>query len=1121
MKKLILFIALFFWLSADSFASHIRAGDLTAVRISEVGLTYRFTATIYTDDEGVPPDEEVEFLFGVSPDEQPQLFRRVLQRPVGNSTTMNVYEAEFTFPGPGEYKVSVVIRQRNQGILNIPNSDNTAFCIESTFLITPFLGLNAAPILTIPPVDFLAKVGIKYIHNPGAYDPDGDSLSYSLTICKKAPNKLVDVYYWLDDPRFEGKREDFPDQPAILTLDSITGDLVWDAPFTPGEYNVAFYVDEWRDGVRIGRVNRDIQIIVKPNPNEQPQIIAPDTCVIATSQVFSKIIASDPDSNLIALKAYGELFQPRQQGDTASFDTLGLQPPNGYEEGVFTWNTVCQDVRENPYFVIYKVEDFPIPASNKLTNTATQKITVVAPPPDLQMITVNALEQNATLNWGDYPCTNASHFTIWRRIESAGFEPDTCVTGIPEGLYTQIAQIDDIFSHQFTDDNDGKGLERGKRYCYRMLAHYPNGTESIVSQEICIFLQPLKPYITNVSIEATAQDTGKIFVRWVKPIDLDTLQFPPPYTFRLARATGYAGTENYTAFPQEFAENDTTFLDSLLNTQNLVYNYRVMFFSDGNLVDSSEVASSVRLLAQGTTEAITLNWQAEVPWNNRTPDFPTHYIYREKLDSAGAFYLIDSVDVTQNGFSYTDVGKFNNEPLKLRENYCYYVTTYGAYDTDSIFRPLLNKSQIACANLVLDTIKPLIYLTNVSIQKTAIDEGEILVRWTKALRIDATLFQPPYTYKLLRAKGFAGNQEMDTIPQIFNFLDTTFLDKSLNTSDSVYHYRVLFYYRDTLIAQSETASSVRLTASVAGASVQLNWQAETPWNNRTNYKHLIYRKNTIGNFEFLDSIDVQANTFSYFDDNDGNLLEEKKEYCYYVTTLGTYFMDSIPEPLHNQSQEICVITQDTTSPCPPVLSLESIDCQELANQNPTDCPENEYTNSLRWQVATASECDPEIAGYNLYFKRRENDKFEILVQNLLSLNFMHQNLNSVAGCYAVSALDFEGNESLLSNLVCADNCPIYDVPNIFTPNNDGKNDVFTPLRCPRFVKTALIRIYSRWGQKIFETDNPNINWNGETSNGVKAGNGMYFYDIRLTFERLDSADEEAETIIKGWVELLK
>ena len=71
--------------------------------------------------------------------------------------------------------VSYFEQNRNDGILNMDNSIDTPFFIETEILIDPFFGLNNTPVLLIPPIDNGA-VGIKYIHNPGAFDTDGDSL---------------------------------------------------------------------------------------------------------------------------------------------------------------------------------------------------------------------------------------------------------------------------------------------------------------------------------------------------------------------------------------------------------------------------------------------------------------------------------------------------------------------------------------------------------------------------------------------------------------------------------------------------------------------------------------------------------------------------------------------------------------------------------------------------------------------------------------------------------------------------------------------------------------------------------------------------------------------------------
>lgn len=75
------------------------------------------------------------------------------------------------------------------------------------------------------------------------------------------------------------------------------------------------------------------------------------------------------------------------------------------------------------------------------------------------------------------------------------------------------------------------------------------------------------------------------------------------------------------------------------------------------------------------------------------------------------------------------------------------------------------------------------------------------------------------------------------------------------------------------------------------------------------------------------------------------------------------------------------------------------------------------------------------------------------------------------------------------------NCgfPVY-IPNAFTPNNDGRNDVF---RIPGLHSQHLLNltVYNRFGEKIFNTSDPSKGWNG-MRNGVLQQAGTYIYLIR-------------------------
>lgn len=82
------------------------------------------------------------------------------------------------------------------------------------------------------------------------------------------------------------------------------------------------------------------------------------------------------------------------------------------------------------------------------------------------------------------------------------------------------------------------------------------------------------------------------------------------------------------------------------------------------------------------------------------------------------------------------------------------------------------------------------------------------------------------------------------------------------------------------------------------------------------------------------------------------------------------------------------------------------------------------------------------------------------------------------------------------------------LPNIFTPNNDGVNDLFLA----KGVYDFSLQIFNRWGNVVFKSDAPGTWWDGKSENGKDVPDGVYFYI-------LNAADRNE--MFKGTVELIR
>lgn len=664
LKKALIYIILLFF-TIPLWATHQRSGEITYEHL--YGLTYRFTIITYTYTPSPADRPEIEVFWG---DGSTSIIPRYAKNNMENDISRNVYIGEHTYAGNGIYTISFEDPNRNAGIVNIPNSVNIPFYIESTLIINPFLGSNNSPDLLNPPIDN-GCTNIPYYHNPGAYDSDGDSLSFSLITCRGYEGEDIPGYT-------------LPHASSHISIDPVTGDFVWDSPTMAGEYNIAILIQEWRQGVLIGSVVRDMQITISACNNRPPIIEASDTCVTAGTLIHMPITATDPDGGEVTLTATGSCFQipsPAYFPGNSS-----VSPVSSF----FTWQTSCGHISASPYSVFFKAVDSGPQVA--LSNYKTIYITVVAPKPD--NLEAFAIGNSIHLSWDSYNCTNGIGFKIYRRNGSNPFEPAECETGMPDDQgYYLIGTINNIYDTSFIDNGSVRPLYHGNEYCYRITAFFADGAESYVSDEVCTRLLNDAPLITHIDVEDTHESNGSIYVSWHKPTEFDSLQFPgPEYQYRIFRKTRY-GSSAYSQIGTTFSMNDTSYTDLGLNTTEQDYLYMIEFWGMANdslqFIEKSDVSSSVYLNIESMDKKLKLYWNEQVSWENQS-----YTIFRLSED----LHSWDSIAETSERF-YID------ENLENEKDYCYYIRSKGGYFIPDSLYPLYNKSQKNCGTPI-DNIPP-------------------------------------------------------------------------------------------------------------------------------------------------------------------------------------------------------------------------------------------------------------------------------------------------------------------------------------------------------------------------------------------------------------------------------
>jgi gliding motility-associated-like protein len=737
-----LFFAFCFIFFAQVKATHNRAGEITYKRIQPftkvVGgvtvqvYTYSITIITYTDDGPGIADRCVDTVLfgdgdrGIAPringptncannnscgflNGKAVTCGSLIINDQNYKVKQNIYTIIHTYPGAGSYLIRTFDPNRNQGVRNIPNSVNLPFYIESLLIINSLTGANSSPIFAFPPVD-RACVGVCFEHNPGAFDPDGDSLSYEISTSRGVNGQTVLGYFF---PNAETPG-------ATYGINAQTGLLKWCTPQFIDEYNIAFIVKEWRKNTSgnyqlIGYVLRDMQVIVNNCViNLPPAITVPaDVCIEAGKTLTANLVVSDPNNgNLVTVQGGGGAFEA--ENPVASFNPTSGTANNSFNV-FFSWNTTCNHIRSQPYLTTFKVEDNGSPV--KLVSFNTFNIRVV--PPSVKNVSATPSGSTMKISWTLSTCSPTSNpltaYKIYRKQDCTPFNPDPCQTGVlASSGFSLIGQVSST-SSSFIDTNNGDGLVVGQDYSYVVVAVYKDGIQSYGSTQICAKLKRDVPVILNVDVNSTSA-TGIVWVRWTRPIanaaNFDTLKIPGPYEFRLKHRPGLTGnlTTIQTFTSTFFAKLETEFFHNNINTITDTHEYLLEFVAGTVTIGSSQRASSIFLTTVPADRKVSLSWFSKTPWSNYT-----YSVMRKKTNTAN-FVLIGTTTLT----SFVDVNNVLND-----STYCYYVIGEGKYSDPTIFSPLFNSSEISCAKAV-DLTPPATPTLSIDADCPA---GSVIVSW--------------------------------------------------------------------------------------------------------------------------------------------------------------------------------------------------------------------------------------------------------------------------------------------------------------------------------------------------------------------------------------------------------
>lgn len=444
LRRLILFISIAATIGIfprKAYATHMAGADISYTCLG--GNSYRVVLTFYRDCSGSQALSEVYLKF--SSQSCNQFFQQTLvlgdsmeiSYPCPTATT-RCSDPNSPNPGIKQYRYYQTVNlpmQCSDWIIGwsycCRNCDITTMsqpspCVPGSnpglYIYTHLNNLNvtcnSSPQFSNIPIAFVC-VGQPFTYNHGVTDPDGDSLVYSLV------DPLINDSTMNPIPYLPGFSATSPitSSPA-LTISSLTGDI----SFTPQQQEVgvlSVLIQEYRNGILIGSVVRDMEIYIRPCSNNIPIASgingspSRDTTVCPGTSFCFDIFSNDADTDQVVSMVWNQGII------NGTFSVTGFPHPTGH----FCWTAPTNNPSTLPYTFTVTVTDNSCP--NNGYQTYSYNIYVNTP---LQNVSSSNVSCNGMGDGSAMANTSgAGPFTYsW----SPGNQTTSSITGLSAGTYS-------------------------------------------------------------------------------------------------------------------------------------------------------------------------------------------------------------------------------------------------------------------------------------------------------------------------------------------------------------------------------------------------------------------------------------------------------------------------------------------------------------------------------------------------------------------------------------------------------------------------------------------------------------------------------------------------------------